>query len=222
MNRMDWQAYLDGSLAPEQQVEAERMLKEDEGARKELEALKRFVGDIRAASLREEVPLDRLAAMIPSEKKPRFHWAIPTATLAAAAAIAAILFFKGAPTPVAEADVKFTSDVTVATNWVQPKMRFKVPEIDLGATMPLVRVHHGADSCCFDYDVHGRTYHINVLDKGAPERKGKPVKLQDGRTAYMSRGVYWKQGDLAFYVVGPDRNTALEVASAASSRLERA
>jgi len=218
MNGIDWQAYLDGSLSPEDRARAETALRESESARRELDGLRAFVGSVKEAALSERVPYDRLDALMPKSKpQRRWNWRIGAVGLAAAAVLV-VAFIATRPKAYIHDESIETSDPVVAANWVQPMMPFKVPAIDLGEKLPLFRLHHGRDSCCFDYMAHGEVYHVNVLLH--PRRQaGREVRLATGITAHQGRGVAWSQGNLAFFVVGPEPETALEVASATSQSL---
>lgn len=56
----DWQAYLDGTLSGDELVQAEEILKNDPGARAELNGLKAFRDQIKSSSLAEAVPTGKL------------------------------------------------------------------------------------------------------------------------------------------------------------------
>lgn len=214
---IDWQAYLDGSLSPEEKARADAALQESEAARRELDGLRSFVASVKEASLSERVPFDRLEAMIPAAKR-TWNWRWAGAGLAAAAVLTIAFFAANRPKSFVTRDIIETTDPVVAANWVQPMMPFKVPAIDLGPNRPLFRLHHGTDSCCFDYMVNSEVYHVNVLAH-ARKRAGREVKLSTGVTAYQGRGVGWTQGDLAFFVVGPEPDTSLDIASDMSAQL---
>jgi|GEM_PF-5064157 len=219
MTQIDWQAYLDGSLTPEERTRAEQILAESEDARREVDGLKSFLSTLREAALNERVPMDRLEALIPAATKPRWNWRLAGVGLAAAATIALFLLIPRGPN--VHDDLIETSDPVVAANWVQPLMPFKVPPIRLGGDRPLVLLHHTRTSCCFDFRVKGSIYHVNVFSP--PVRtEGKEVTLSTGISARQKgRRVGWSQNDLVFVVAGQNPETSLEVASAASESLQK-
>ncbi|MBN9501453.1 MAG: hypothetical protein BGO01_01395 [Armatimonadetes bacterium 55-13] len=222
MSQVDWQAYLDGSLSPEDRAAADRLLDTSPDAQEQLAGLRVFIASVREAGRSEEVPLARLEALVPTIRPPwwrRGAWL--TASAVAAILVLAIYLRPSAPNATLS-DRLVTNDPVVAAQWVQSSMPFRVPTIDLGPSMPLKLIHHTDKSCCFDYLVHGKIYHVNVYEKGERRGSGREIKLKCGTTAYVGHGVHWEQNDLAFYVIGPDESTSVEVATLASSQLNRA
>ena len=66
--RIDWQAYMDGSLDQNSRDVAERELAENPSARQELQNLKLFVSTVRNAALAEPVSIERLEALMPRSR----------------------------------------------------------------------------------------------------------------------------------------------------------
>ncbi|MBC8064997.1 MAG: hypothetical protein H7Y17_09215 [Chlorobia bacterium] len=224
--KIDWQSYLDGSLPSDERAMAEQALREDLQAQRELEGLREFVSTVRSAALAEEVPLERLAAFLPrTEEKPKRNWLpqLGWATgFAAAAAIGTILIRSQLAGPSETEHEIFTSNFSVASTWASSKLSMNVPALDLGSDAKLFFVHESGDKCCFDYKVKGKTYHVNVRAKqSAPWIQGESVKLANGQSATINRGVHWNQGQYEFYVVGPDSDTSLDLANRTSTLINQ-
>ena len=223
--RVDWQAYLDGSLDAAARAHAERELRENPAARNELEGLKSFVSCVREACLCEEVPLDRLNALMPAPEPRRSaaRTAVPRWTYGlAAAAVLAFAYFKfGMQGPATLPDSLTTTDPVVAAQWASAKLSMNVPAIRLGEDAPLFFAHGYGERCCFDYKVNGQAYHVNVERRGTQEVDGREVRLETGERAFVQRGVKWSQGDYFLYVVGPDPEVSLDLANRTSAQLQR-
>ena len=224
--RIDWQAYLDGSLDAEARVQAERELRENPAAQRELEGLRSFVSCVRNACLCEEVPFDRLNALVPqSDKlKPRVRavWPRWAFGLAAAAVLAFAFFRFTGQGPTALPDALTTSDPVVAARWATSRLSMPIPAIDLGSDAPLFYAHGYGGRCCFDYKVAGDTYHVNIERRSnRAATDGRQVQLATGINAFMKRGVKWTQSDYDLFVVGPDPNVSLDVANRTSAQLQR-
>lgn len=220
--RIDWQAYMDGSLSDSERVVAEQMLLSDPKARRELEGLENFVSTIRNVGISEDVPMERLNALLPAYKKQAKRSWIPRlafgATMAAAAAMAAILIAPRILGP--ERNELETSNPVTATAWAAKHLQMDIPVMDLGSGTELFLVHEGKGKCCFDYKVHGDTYHVNVRpDNRGMKLEGQPVTLQTGVPAGLGRGVRWREKNYEFFIVGPKPDTSLDLANRTSKLL---
>jgi hypothetical protein len=224
--KIDWQAYLDNSLTVEERERAEQMLKESPEARRELDGLKMFVSDVRAVALSEEVPLDRLLALMPKEE-PKVRpslWLRPAMLtgMAAAAALAFVLI-SGVVRPglTLDASAGYVSDTRFASEWASKKLAMNVPDLALGDDAKLTYVHESKGKCCLDYEFNGEEFHVNVRPKRQlAANPGKPIMLKNGVKAYMGRGVRWVQGDYEMFIVGGSRENALELANRTSALLK--
>lgn len=223
--KIDWQAYLDGSLDTESKAQAERELRENPAANKELEGLQAFVGCIRSACLAESVPLERLNQLVPetlapARARPRFF---PRLAIGfAAAAVLAIAFFRfvGQGTSALPKDL-ITDDPVAAAQWASTRLAMNVPPIDLGSDAPIFYAHGYGDRCCFDYKLDGKTYHVNIERRSGAVKVGREVKLSSGDTAFVDRGVRWVQGRYEMFIVGPETSVSLDLANRTSLQLER-
>ena len=115
MQKIDWQAYLDGSLTPEEYEIAEQQLQSDPAAQRSVAGLREFRDSIKSASLADPVPTDRLqrglSDMVKANKTPWFSRPsvlVPTAV--AACVVTGIAIFS---TPTSPAS---TGAPTVAMN----------------------------------------------------------------------------------------------------------
>lgn len=222
---IDWQAYMDGSLAEEERMAAEHRLQTDPQARRELDGLQNFIGTVRNVGLSEDVPIDRLVAFLPSTESrkrkswlPRLSWAMGLA----ATAVAAVLIV---PQIIGKSNAStdlYTSDPIAATSWAKRKLNMDIPVMDLGQDAKLFYVHEGKDRCCFDYEVDGETYHVNVRrdNRGVP-LEGRSVRLKTGVDAGVSRGVRWRERQYEFFIVGPDSDVSLDLADRTSALLNQ-
>lgn len=93
MSKIDWQAYLDGSLTGETLQRAEEALANDPTARAELDGLKSFRSVLKSAAMKEVVPeLGLLATMKQVVRENRKPWfARPSVLLPVAVAASALV-----------------------------------------------------------------------------------------------------------------------------------
>ncbi|HJP83922.1 MAG TPA: hypothetical protein VJ835_10500 [Fimbriimonadaceae bacterium] len=219
--KIDWQAFRDGSLPEQEMALAREELRTNPEATRSLESLDQFIEAVRQEALREEVPLSRLESLIPSTKPEtrRLSWYWLPAGAAVAAALA--LFLVNFPSETSKGALE-TNDPVVATNWVKEQQSFDLPTMDLGSDVPIVRVHEGGDICCFDYQVKGKTYHLNVGKNPSIQMIGDRKMLPNGREVYVGRGVRWLQAGYDLRIEGPDKQVLLDLANRASTVLEKA
>ncbi len=225
MNRVDWQAYLDGSLSGTDREAAESMLAEDPGARAELEGLKAFRTAIRLAAS-EEAPIGALEGALQrtvfgasETKAPRTRriWAWPVA----AAAAAAILFFlfRGPTISSGEIGSLATADAVAAARWAKDRVGIASPAVSLAGMGRLELVHCGRGWACFDYVVDGQRFHLYVTPaKG--DWAGCEEREVGGRRYYVGDDVGWTAGTLAFRVKGGTEELRLRIAEQAANEID--
>lgn len=99
MNKINWQAYLDGSLSPEEMKAADQALATQPEARAELEDIQALTAAIKSAAMAEAIPHAKLNAMIKTVvRQNQTPWfarpavLLPFAALAVAMASAIVLF----------------------------------------------------------------------------------------------------------------------------------
>ncbi len=215
--KVNWQAYLDQSLSEAEMRVAEHELANNPSARQELNGLKNFLVTVRNVGQAEEVPLERLSRLLPVQptKKswiPRIAWSAGLV----ATIIAGVWFLQPQPTRVEI----YTSNPFEATQWAKQRLGMDIPVMDLGSDAQLFLVHEGKQRCCFDYRVHGDTYHVNVrADDRGIRLEGTPVTLQTGTPAAIDRGVRWRERKFEFFIVGPQKNISLDLANRTSKLL---
>lgn len=219
--KIDWQAYLDGSLNESERAAADQLLLSDSSARRELDGLQNFVSTIRNVGQAEEIPLARLTALLPEAKKKSspawFRQVGWLAGAAAAAVIAVLLISPPIPAKGSRNSELYTSSPATATTWAIDKLKMDLPIMDLGSDAELFYVHEGKGKCCFDYKVHGDTYHVNVRpDNRGIALEGRQIKLRTGVPAGVDRGVRWREKKMEFFIVGPNPNVSVDLANRTS------
>lgn len=116
-HKIDWQAYLDGSLIQQEQLRADELLRQDPSAQAELDSLKNFREQIKKAGLGEAVPTSRLEAnlrqIVRENRTPwfaRFSFLGPVA-----AAIVALAVIVNVPTNFRTVDQPSSNQVVAST-----------------------------------------------------------------------------------------------------------
>lgn len=220
--KIDWQAYMDGSMGGEERLRAEDALQNDPKAQCELDGLKYFVQTVKVQALQEDIPYDRLAALIPQPVvKPKVQWwsRFEFAGLAASLVLAVVFIAPSLMNRVVS-EIE-TKNPVVASQWASDRLAMNVPVLDLGEDAPMFRVHEGKGRCCFDYHFEGKTYHLNVRPKGTmDDRPGDPITLATGYAASLGTSVRWTQGAYDLSLSGPDEKAEKELANRASKILE--
>lgn len=222
--RIDWQAYLDGSMNPDEMEAAESELRSNPAARRELEGLRSFVQTLGACGQAEHVPIERLSAKIPTRTQNRVStrlspiWGVGFLGTAVAALVA-FWVVRSQSIPFESLDFT-TNQPELAARWAAAKLDRPLPAFDMGKDALLFYVHQGPGKCCFDYEVGGKTYHVNVKPAASPKRaEGQRVRLSTGVLATIQRGVRWNQAGLDLYIVGPDEDVSRRLADRASASL---
>jgi len=182
MSKINWQAYLDGSLSAELREEAERILASDPHQRAQLENLKQFVAEIRRQGLTQEVPLARLHKSIPSHRRP-FSWprvAIPS--LVGVAAVAFALFMFNSNEVGADGlAVRTVEDYSVATQWMKQGTGLPLRPLSL-TTARIVGAEYGKHTGCYCMKMpNGEFIHLSFTDDKEAMKQMKRVTV-DGRT----------------------------------------
>lgn len=194
MSKIDWHAYLDGSMTPSERAEAERALLEDATARIQLENLRAFLAQIAAEGQAEEVPSARLQAMLKASTatKPPFRTWRPVMVAAFATVVVVAFLARPAP-PLPEFEKISVTDRVVAEGWIQERTGI-VASIPALASGVLVGTERTDDEGCFCFMVNGHLVHLVVSQKaGFP----KGLRLKDGFTVseagvgFRTRGLIW-------------------------------
>ncbi|MCW5944142.1 MAG: hypothetical protein KIS66_18090 [Fimbriimonadaceae bacterium] len=207
MNQMDWQAYLDGSLPADLRVEADRLLREDPSARRELEGLRGFIASTRRAVVAEPVPTANLRRALRKASHPcwvpavRWSFAGALAVAAIAAVWSAALFdpIRLDRTPV-EATFATMSPVA-ASQWVGQQARIPAPVLRLPCGARFDQARHGREWAALAFRHEGEAFEL-LMSRCSKPFDGAKVMTRDGREFYVGKGIGWKQGRVAYYLRG--------------------
>jgi hypothetical protein len=226
LKRIDWQAYLDGSMFDQDRQDADRLLAESERARSELNGLMALRDTVRDAALSAPVPEDQLAAMLTKAvAKPRFSIRRVIYAVAPVAAAAAIAWYLLIFDPM-RLDRSPTRQIYEPNNprdaaaWVRQRRPFKVPVIDLGRDVELMVTRVGDNWACYDFLVDGQVYYLYMSPDPSPLRKAQRTAVVDGTTFYYGRGVGWEKNGLGFYIKRGDEQVRERMASRIAKHLE--
>jgi hypothetical protein len=206
MKRIDWQAYLDGSIEPGERREAERLLREDPQAQRELDGLKSFVSAVRQAGLSE--------APQAGGRRGRAALKVGAGLLATAAVLILAFFLTLDPMRLNRAPTRETFAIespTEAASWVVEKTGMPAPELPLGEAR-LIGARYGRGWACYDYQLEGNDYFLYMSRDATPLQKAERVVERDGMRYYLGQGVGWEHGELAFYLRGGEEERRLDLA----------
>lgn len=216
--RIDWQMYEDGLLSPEEMKEAESMLKNDDGARQELEGLRSFRRMIRQAGMREPVPFRRLRHMLRDIVGRSASWSgrrvAVIGSLAAAVLVLAFVAWQNGPLA---GGVKRFASVERAVQWATPVSGLDLPTFELGDAAQFEGVHCGKEWACFDYIVNGETVHVYIKVKS--ERGACRIVDLRGVRYYVTENIAFDHENLTIQVSGGDDVVRWQVAKAATNCL---
>lgn len=232
MSRIDWQAYLDGSLSPEAIADAERALRDDPAATREFEGLQAFRAALREAGAAEPVPEMRLEALLQRTASQRTvlsrrRFSIAGSMALAAAAIWAFfaldlpryadpLRLDHSPTR----EMLLTANPTEAAQWVSTKVGFNAPAIDLGTSANLTTIRRGDGWACYDYEVDGKAYYLYMCPNPEGTGDAPSITLPNGKSVLKGRGLRWRQNGMCYYLRGPDDEVEARLAVQAMERIE--
>ena len=187
--KIDWQAYEDGLLGPEERELAEKALRTDPSARKQLEGLRAFRAMLRNVALREPVPHRRLRTILRSVIG-RSRPALRRYALVGAATVAAVVFaflsFRAIyQPPVGEMRESFDTFAQAQT-WASRQTGFVIPKIELASLGAFQSVHCSSGEACFDYLVNGHILHVAISRvKIDPTHCG--LQVIEGKPMYVDK-----------------------------------
>jgi hypothetical protein len=220
--RIDWQAYLDGSLPPDLAREAERLLREDPRVRRELQALKGFIGQVRSSALSEFVPAGRFESLMPRRRKPNRAFRKSVFSLVPLAVLAGAWHVTGQdPARLDRSPVLATSrteDPAQAATFAASYLMAGAPKVALDGRAQLCTTRAGAGWAAYDYRVGEDRYSLYISRDATPFRK-RPQRTIEGERYVSSHGVGWEQKGLAFYVAGPEPGVRTSLACAARKEI---
>ncbi|MBX3117638.1 MAG: hypothetical protein KF784_01120 [Fimbriimonadaceae bacterium] len=217
MNRIDWQAFDDGSLTPEEIVQIKQALRNDPAIKAEWEGFQALKSEIKRTRENEPVPTDRLNAMLDTVLAGRQRkgvtsrrWVVAgaAASVLAAAYIGYGLLGVGADTHGGielppEADTLAMNDTASAKSWIDRHASFRMPELTLPREAKVVKAAYGKTECwaCMDFEYNGKTFCLLVtVRQGVLD--DKKTKTFHGIVYYEGKGVGWKAQNKTFYLSG--------------------
>lgn len=208
---IDWQAYLDQSMSPEDRAVADQLLATDPRARAELEGLRAFIKVLREAGRRELVPATRVGDILespqPNRKLPFLVGKLAFAGLAAALLVNYVLLDPDRPNREWWSGGWYASnDATKARNWLRDKSTEFMPDIPSPAGAELQGACFGSDWVCFVYRKNGDQYRLYSSTDSDRFVSGKMIQTSPTEPAlfHTGRGTGWMQGGSAFYIDGPN------------------
>lgn len=230
MNYPDWTDYDSGAMSPEERASAERLLAEDEGARKDYAAFKEFRTTLRQAVLEEGSRSERIEAMLRdlgARRRPRFRIAW-IGGLAAAVLALALLGPRlwTVPDKVGSAVENIdriarleTSDPDEAHRWVNQQVGFRVPEYRLTQVARITGAECGKNWGAYTYNCGEKKAKLIVRPKGYKLRNAR--KTQVGNTTFWENenSVAWECPSCNYQIVGCDSKTRWTLAKAAATEL---
>lgn len=186
MSKIEWQAYLDGSLSASEMREAEQVLKDDPLSRARVENLKAFVAEIKRQGLTQEVPLARLHKSIPSTR--RFAWPRLLAPALATAAVIGVVYVvatrESDPGIIVVQDQSIPEGTAVASyqeasNWIQQANGIVTKPVQL-ASVQIVGAERTKTGGCYCVQApDGQIVHL-AFSKGSKPTPDLKPKMVDG------------------------------------------
>jgi hypothetical protein len=206
MSKIDWHAYLDGSLSPEQTQEAEQILRGSPEARRRLENLKTFISEVRRQGLTQEVPLARLHRSIPSSR--RFAWPRLVGPAFAAAAVIGFTYYLANrdPDPIevradgpglTKAEGISMASFSQGASWIKEKNGIVTKPISL-VSAQLVGCERTPQGGCYCVKVDGQIVHLSFNKRLTSSESlvpkdidGKQFLVGKSMTCFSACGVMW-------------------------------
>jgi hypothetical protein len=219
--RTDWQAYEDGVLTPMEKAAADELMRKDPSARRELEGLRALRKAVRAAALREPVPMKKLnlalAATTGGDRRQVGILRPALLVLALLAVIAFALFrlYAEIPTtyndPVTKSE-RFTSQIAAQT-WAHDVTGIEFDPFDLSPMGKIVGAHTVGASACFDFEIEGGLVHVAVANTHFGAKGCKTVPTDDGNIFLheVSGTVYVNCGEFGYIISGGSAETGLAI-----------
>ena len=241
MNKIDWQAYLDGSLSPAEMQAAKEILASDPHANGEFEGLKALREEIKRQAHGEHVPLESLNSslkqIVRENKTPWFAKSavlVPTA-IAACALVAFAVFSPTSqvnpinPPKVAQAqtvDLQLSPfqaeieehDPVKAAKWLAEKLDRPAPVLTLANAQGSELDGVECGYCWIAYKVSYKGEHYTLYGRKESDRFDKmpPTECGDKTLYELSDGIAWRcKGDMSYVLKGgnaKDRRTLAETA----------
>ncbi len=216
MNKVDWYAYLDGTLSADERVIADQTLAEDANAKGQLNEVREFLASIRREGLSEEVPLSRLQAMVPKQAKVSFPQLAWKPALAAGILMAAIGIARVDRRPAYEALA--AKSFTEAAAWIEDRNGIKLARLPQNIGR-IIESERTPDSGCFCIQIDGKIVHLRYTkDEAKINGLIAQVGSNDGFMSGNGR-VAFRADNLVWIVDGKDSDSVWRVAREASKQL---
>lgn len=196
MSKVDWHAYLDGSLSVAERAEAERILQADSEARLRLENLKSFLAHVAAEGQAEEVPTAKLQAMIPkSASRAPFGLLRPAMVAVFCLVLLGALLWR--PRTQAPASPRIeaiaATDPVVAERWILERTGLDAPMPSL-ASGKLVASERTATAGCYCLMLKGHMVHLAFTGDMKATQGMEPKDgflVGNGMVAFKAKGLLW-------------------------------
>ncbi len=226
---IDWQAYLDKSLSLSEMERAKDLLRDDPNARCEFEALVAFREKVKAAALREHVPLatlqQDLSSIAPTNVGNR-RWKLAAAACIALLSISFAVYRINTDVvknqSVAQREDRLvTNDISQAQQWALTNCGLDVPTLSFAGVASLQSVHGGKQWSCFDFDFEGKTMHVYVFKSTLQPSNCRKVKGLGGEIFLSTSGATaaFLRNGLIFRFSGGTQEDCTSLAELASVEL---
>lgn len=225
MNRFDWQAYVDGTLGPDERARHETRLAQDEIARREVEGLRSLKREVRKAALSEPVPKATLLAIL--KRAQRHPMTVPSriavaACLTMALLVGAYVFNQSDPVKLDRSPVTeefATSNAIVAAQWVTEQTGLPAPIMKMRCGAKIRAAKYGDGWAGYQFEHDGRRFRLFMSRCNKPF-DGARVVTKAGKEFYVGKGIGWKQNGIAYYLRGGDESTRWSMAMECVASIE--
>lgn len=230
--RIDWQAYLDGSLESAQKEIAEQLLRDDPVARHELNGLKSFTSAIQSVGLSETVPIERLEAtlskvVVPVSSRPNWHIAV-----AASVALLAVIFAVYRIIPRSSEEVieqnlppefrRAFAKIEDAQVWANASSGINAKMPSLASSAKFQSVHGAKNRVCYDFWIDNHEIHIRIIPLTKEPSNCYKIHVAGGLIYAQSTGMnasFMRDG-MVYTVYGTTKGESIRLAEAAIYELE--
>ncbi len=231
MTPIDWQAYLDGSLGPEDTARANQLLEVDPRAKSEFEGLKALRDHLSGLAHLEPIPFGRLESGMRSVRRvKRIRWTLGTA----AAAVALTAFGLAFTDYHRKRPVRFETSAPLATlcvtnasevaDFVGSHAGFSCRSFDPRPVATVNTVSYGAGWVCYLLDANRKSVGLYVR-----KHDGKLdwlPQLSAGGYRYsvcgseQTPGIGWEQGSFEFFLIGDSSEALARLANELREKTE--
>lgn len=216
MNKIDWQAFDDGSLSPEEMIAIKQAMRSDPSLKAEWEGFLALKLEIKNTREKESVPHERLSAMLdrvvapmPSRLDKKRAWSLA----GMAAAVGAVAFiaarFGGPDQPQSAfslpppADNLALNDLSSGVEWIERHTQLHVPAMKLPMEAKPIKATYGRTECwaCLDFEYNGHTFCLLITARKGLMKDCKP-KTFEGIVYFEGDGIGWQCEKLSYYLQG--------------------